>query len=524
MGKKRFHLCILFCVLAPLILSGCARKIIQRKLASVEESKKLFPLQGKDSSFLKAHMKDGSVYLLKSWSYNDSALALDGTGNLLDLNRKTVKEGIFSIPYAGVAIIESNRLDSRALPLGGIWMMTGLTAIGAVYCVANPKACFGSCPTFYAWDGSQMTLQAEGFSASIAPALEAEDVDALYRARPHDRVFPVHVKNEALETHVIKDVHIAMLPRPPGGRVFKTGSDEYLQATNITAPVRVTAGTIDRTALFQMADGQEYWSLADSLNLAVRETLDVRFNNPSLGPFGLVIASRQTLMTTFLLYQTLAYMGSGVGYWLAELERGGTDAKQRACAYGDVLGKIEVLVDNGKGEWVVVGRVGETGPIVSDLYVVPLNISSLGKSALNLKLRMTRGYWRVDYLALATLGDKVLPVVLEANNVFCVKSEYRQVGTRTSIASNPLVQFPGDESLLTFLLPDDYSKQELFISSKGYYLEWIRSDWILEESPEKTMEFLTDPTGYLISMAPLYKKAEPYMEEQFWRSRYERAQ
>jgi hypothetical protein len=140
------------------------------------------------------------------------------------------------------------------------------------------------------------------------------------------------------------------------------------------------------------------------------------------------------------------------------------------------------------------------------------------------KLRMTRGYWRVDYLALATIGNKVEPAVLRATDVFCVKSEYRQAGTRTSMASAPLVQYPGDESVLTFLLPVDYADKELFIVSRGYYLEWIRSEWILEESPEKTMEFLTDPTGYLISLAPLYKKAEPSMEEQFWRSRYEKAQ
>ena len=514
---------ILLCALAFAFTSGCQRAVISRKLASIEESEKLFPVQGSAYPFLKAHMKNGSVFVLKEWSFNDSVSSIVGTGSLLDLNRETIKEGKFSILFADVAIIEANTLGSKTLPLGGLFFMTGATVIGAVYCAANPKACFGSCPTFYTWDGSKMTLQAEGFSGSIAPALEAEDVDALYHAQPSGRILPVHVKNEALETHVIRDVRIAALSRPPNGRVFKTARDEFFQATRITPPSSVLAGMHDRTSLFLSADGQEYWSLADSLNLAVRETLDLRFESPPAGPLGLVIGSRQTLMTTFLLYQTLAYMGNGVGYWLAELERGGTEAQHRASAYGEVLGKIEVLVNDGKGDWVTAGMVGETGPIAPDFYVVPLGNASAGRP-LNLKVRMAKGFWRIDYVGLAALERQVQPVMLEEKDVLCLTSQQHPIGTQLHNGPKPLVQFPGDESVLTFLLPEEYAKYELFIFSRGYYLEWIRSEWILEESPEKTIEFLTDPKGYLMTMAPLYKKAEPYMEQQFWNSRYEKAQ
>ncbi len=50
----------------------------------------------------------------------------------------------------------------------------------SVFCLANPKACFGSCPTFYAWNGKDMKLMAEGFSSSILRSYEKSDIDMLY--------------------------------------------------------------------------------------------------------------------------------------------------------------------------------------------------------------------------------------------------------------------------------------------------------------------------------------------------------
>ena len=85
----------------------------------------------------------------------------------------------------------------------------GISAAVTVVCLTNTKACFGSCPTFYAPEGERMVLQAEGFSDSIAPSLERRDVDALFRTRPTGRDLQLRLTNEALETHVIKEANLA---------------------------------------------------------------------------------------------------------------------------------------------------------------------------------------------------------------------------------------------------------------------------------------------------------------------------
>ena len=80
---------------------------------------------------------------------------------------------------------------------------------------------------------------------------------------------------------------------------------------------------------------------------------------------------------------------------------------------------------------------------------------------------------------------------------------------------------PGDKYELTYDLPpgDDY---ELFLDSRGYYLEWMRSEWLREERPLAALRMLVDPAAALRELAPAFKRIEAEAEQLFWRSRYAR--
>lgn len=180
------------------------------------------------SAYLKAHLKNGSVYLLSAWHADSGGRVISGTGQLFDVNRAPVDSGTFRFPSDSVALFETNVLRTSGATTA-LTVMAGVTAVIAGICATNPKTCFGSCPTFYAPDSSGLAvLQAEGFSASIAPALEATDVDMLYASHPSQREFTIHVTNEALETHVIRRANLLALPRPSGGRVFATAGGAFL--------------------------------------------------------------------------------------------------------------------------------------------------------------------------------------------------------------------------------------------------------------------------------------------------------
>ena len=87
-----------------------------------------------------------------------------GTGRMFDINRNVVAEGALSVALDSVALFETNVVHTAGA-VAGLGVLTGASLALSAYCAANPKACFGSCPTFYV-DGR---LEAEGFSSSVLP-------------------------------------------------------------------------------------------------------------------------------------------------------------------------------------------------------------------------------------------------------------------------------------------------------------------------------------------------------------------
>lgn len=471
------------------------------------------------SPYLKAHLRSGYVYVLADWHADSAGALIRGRGVLLDPNRVRVDSGDFRFPADSVALFETNVVRASGAN-AAISVMAGITATVAAICALSPKTCFGSCPTFYAPDSAGESLQAEGFSASIAPALEATDLDMLYRARPRGRDFTLRVTNEAIETHVIRFADVIAVPRPENGRVFVTMDGVFRPATSITNPTGCVAPEGDCLAGVRSFDHVERTSLADSTDLAARETVDLEFGSVPAGRLGLVIASRQSLMTTYLIYQTLAYLGTQATTFLARLETGGPAARGFAGEIGRQLGKIDVLVPDSGGDWRPVGSVGEVGPIAVDTKVVQLPSTS-GKP-LRVRLRLTKGLWRLEYIAVATLGDPVQPLRIAPRTVRHAGRDAAAALRALRDRVRPLVTFPGDVYEIDYALPADYQHDELFLEARGYYLEWLRREWMPEENAAAAAQLVLAPRAALRALAPAYKRQEATAEHIFWNSRYAR--
>ena len=92
-------------------------------------------------------------------------------------------------------------------------------------------------------------------------------------------------------------------------------------------------------------------STADSADLAVRENVDLVFARGSSPRLGVVVAARQSLLTTFLFYQALAYLGPNAGAWLAQLTRARPEALEQSQSMGRLLGGIDVQLRDGADGW-----------------------------------------------------------------------------------------------------------------------------------------------------------------------------
>jgi hypothetical protein len=303
------------------------------------------------------------------------------------------------------------------------------------------------------------------------------------------------------------------VPRPPGTRVLSTGETLWL-ASGLAAPARCMADEGDCSAALAAVDGRERTSASDAHDLAARETIDLAFP-VSDGRAGIAIAARQSLVTTFLLYQGLAYLGTTAVDWLAGLERGDTASRRGGRALQRLIGGIEVQIPDGEG-WQTVGEVYETGPLATDVHLVILPEAARGD---RIRLRLPRGGWRIDHVARVVLDHEVTPQRIAPRAIRGrLGSEF--AAGRTPATGFPIVTQPGDAYELDYDLPP--GELELFLDSRGYYLEWMRSAWLREQQPLAALKLLLDPAQAMRDLAPAWKQMEPEAEQVFWSSRYAR--
>jgi hypothetical protein len=488
-------------------LAACPHRLERKTGASLDAVDRKAP-------FLKIHMRDGDLYVLSSWRVDERERRVVGAGKQFGADRRLVGAAAYSVPLDGVALFETNTIvDSPSV--ASMALITGASIVVSAACIAAAKACFGSCPTFYARaDDGRRVLQAEGFSDAISPSLEHHDIDALARTTGRGGRLTIDMTNEAYETHVVKQVDLLAVPRPHGGRVFAT-REELWSADSVAAPLSCDDARGSCADAVHALDGRERTSLVDDRDLAARETIDLAFA-PVAGRAGIVIGARQSLVTTFLLYQGLAYLGETAGEWFAALERGNPVAERGGHALERLIGGIEVQVER-DGAWQTVGEVFETGPIATDVHLLLLPDGANGE---RVRLRLPKGGWRIDYVALARITGRATPIRLAPTAIRgTLGREF--AGTRTPATAFPIVAQPGDAYELAYELPpgDDY---ELFLDSRGYYLEWMRQDWLRGGNPLAALRMLVDPSGALRDLAPAYKRIEPEAEALFWRSRYAR--
>lgn len=499
----------LVCAIASTLLFGCLTQRVSRELTEVDKAKSI------KAHYLKAHLKDGSLYVFSSWKADQQARMISGNAKLYNFNRKLSSAGKTTIPYDAIAILETN--DKSDNPGIATMVILGIATVPiALHCLINPKACFGSCPTFYVQNGEAEVLVGEGFSSSICKAMEEIDVDLINCSLPQNQPAQLIVKNEALETHLIRGITLLVVEKNENERVLQSLEGKFYRIGQPKEPLRATSGNHSIQKKLSVKDHEEWYSLADSFDLSKKEDVFLEFENHG-NKSGLVIDKRHTLLTTFLFYHSLALTGEATGFYLAEIENGNGLLKQKIEKFYNLMGGIEVAILDPKNKWSTIGTIREAGPIVSDMHLV--NLPEVKTKTIKVRLRMTKGLWRIDMVNLAPVMNEVIPERILPENVF-KNSRCDSVALNTLLDPDEyLVTYPGDFYTLNF--PTVFSaNKEYFIESQGYYIEWMRDEWLQHQDLKLAKKMFLNPAKYLKQIAPAYKAVEPEMEKVFWNSRY----
>lgn len=516
---------LIFIVLVLLVFQNCQTSYFR---ANYKEAGELLRATNNAPKklYLKAHLTDGKVYILKdSWEVDTTQNLLKGNGFQYDINRKLINAGPANIPLDSVAIMETNhnleQIEKNAA--AGIAVLGILDLALGIYCLTVPKACFGSCPTFYINEEDNLHYaHAEGFSSAVTPSMEYTDVDALQHSLSSNDTFPVVMKNEAWETHYVNSVKLLAAARGNDEQVYHSTGDEFYRCDRNFLPGKATAEEGDITNLLLEADKIERFSLADERNMYSREEIHLTFDMPAdLQRPGLLLSFRQSLMSTYLFYSAMDYMGGYATDIVADMERTGTTENQLENAVISELGGIDIYVWNeNKREWDFQGSFNETGPIAFNHQLLPLE-GNCANDNLKVKLVLNKGSWRIDRAAIVNIRERVEPIALVPEVVLEDGRKNLEAGKLLNNDKKHLVSMPGSTYRFKFVLPSGSEDYDVFLQSRGYYLEWLRPSWLEDSNLLKFRQMIKSPRRYLRTETKSYKEYEHKMEELFWNSRIE---
>jgi hypothetical protein len=451
------------------VLSGCVTRRVSRELIEVEKVKKL------TTQYLKAHLKDGGVIVFSSWKINKESKQISGEGKSYDFNRKLQLTGRLSISFSEVVVLETN--DKSNNPgVATLVVLGALSSVVSFHCLINPKACFGSCPTFFIEGDTSLRLVAEGFSSSISKSLEETDVDRIGQSLVPGPV-QITMKNEALETHMVKQVNLLTVEKKTDEAVFRDNEGAFYKVKKLQPPTQAVHQGVSVVSKIGVQDHTEWFSYADSLNLLEKEEIYLTFDNPGESA-ALVLDKRQSLLTTFLFYHSLAITGGATAYYMTDMENGNDWLKKRVHIFYNLLGGIEVSYQDENAKWQVLGTVREAGPIAADAHLIRLPVVT--QKVLHIKLRMTKGLWRIDRVNLATVLSKAEPERIHPFAVQKNLSPDPEALAQLLDRESYLVTFPGDVYTIQYPVQYDASK-EYFLESEGFYVEWMRDEWLKEQ-------------------------------------------
>lgn len=462
---------------------------------------------------VKAHLHDGStVVFADGVTVSDNTVY--GAGILYDLTLESSR-AVSEVSLDDVAAMESYQtpVSTGATTAASAASTVGIAVLGGLALLAL----FGSCPTVYSVDLAEPFLEAELFSYSIAPSFQTRDIDKLGIRTTIDGKFELEIRNEMLETHYIDHLEVLEVLHAPQQNAYPDEKGRPIVVGSFIAPSNaVDQEGRDILKEVRTVDDLAWSSTNERLSTVTNEDhLDQLYLEFDLPPdaddVAMVFRMRNSLLNTVLLYDVLLKeQGFGALDWMSkDLNRLGNKI-ETGLWYRKHMGLNIAVWDD--GHYRNVKRIGDQGPIAWSERAVRLRAGEDGK--LKVRLSFVADNWRFDRIAVALDSERGRTRIVAVDSAVTPEGERPDIQAHLAKADEQyLITKPQDTVRLRFDVGDvaEGKARSFFLASEGYYMEWMRSDW-LTQVPRKRFKPDDDT---LLRALNLYAAKRDGLREQF---------
>ncbi len=474
-------------------------------------------------SSAKVHLYDGSVVVFEK-GFTVTGDTINGNGWRYNLTRRN-STSVKSVPIDSVACIEYYKKEWQADAfLASIPPIAVASFVGGMILWVS---IFGSCPTIYSFDGEDYTLEAEEFSYSIAKRFEGNDFDRLDSGKILNGEYTIKVANEALETHYINNLSLLTVDHPSGYEVFPTkkrGIILFGKEAQILEAVSKSGSNVTEL----ISDRDNYWYQSDSLavqeltHTITRDWIDVKVRVPQdAKKMYIAFRLRNTLLNTVLLYDVMLSSQSFEAVdWLGSKTSNIFYALKLDKWYQKHFGLHIQMFDGEKYKEVI--RISDTGPIAWHQEAVELPVPD--RNIAQLRFSFLPDNWFIDWIGVSFDRNENYSI----NTIACSELTDYKGNRRDSLIAlfkkkdkDYFVTYPGESYLLKFKAGDvpEGMRRSYFVKSRGFYIEWLRKEWLTKtklERKELKLEF-NDET--IIKTAQLWIEKKPQYDKKFYESK-----
>ncbi|MBK8504736.1 MAG: hypothetical protein IPL46_22515 [Saprospiraceae bacterium] len=483
-------------------------------------------------SNLKIHLNNGSLVIspdgIEVSNAGDSTFITPALGaTMYDLHRNQLQMPA-RIWLDEVVFVEnySKEISIASLP-GTAAAFTGGAALAVLI--------FGSCPTFYSTQGEFPVLEGEGFSYSIAPRFEEDDLDRIISGDSQDGLFSLSIRNEAWETHYINQFNLISVDHPPGfeafptyerSMFFKQKKQVLLMGPTVESLVVRSKSGNNISSLIQERDELSYRSdaaLTDAMVIdpSVEDWLELEVQVPD-GKKEVVIGFklRNTLLNSLFFYEMLLDRQNFEAIdWIDSKNSELIYAMNFYRWYTSVFGlKIDVEKN---GKYVEHERIGDTGPSAWNYLAFTLPVYGNGKQ--KIRLRFIPDNWEIDWIGLSM--EDQMKTTMQPLELIEVMHRGKQTTAHTAaqleeVDKEYLVTSPGEEYKLKYAVPSLVQGMErtYFIQSRGFYMEWLRKHWLEPANGEEMREPLKLNQELIRSLYQSWDKKRIDFEHDFFKT------
>ena len=345
-------------------------------------------------------------------------IRFDGGGIVReDTVRATVGDSWVLVPVDSVQRWWFRKSD----PVATVGLVAGVT-IAAIALIAAaapdpepvPISSGGeSCPFVYSWNGSDYVFDAEPFGGALTLGLQRDDYNVMRNLTSETGAYRLLMVNQMDETQMTNLVELWAVAHTPGTRVLP---DEWGGLHTISAPVpptsAVTQSGTDLTK-WVASDDALIWEPAPVTDAddGLQDELVLTFPRPAgVTQAKLVTRVGTSLWGSHMVRAMLELRGRQVQDWYDLVDSSTSAADSvRSWAIEEALYGTALEVEGPDG-WEVVGVMGGGGPYMAQARVIKFDLPLAAGDALRLRVRTTRGFWALNYLAVDYSEDEAVTV------------------------------------------------------------------------------------------------------------------